>query len=102
VSLAQYGWNTKVGRDVLGPRQRLVGQAWGYHDLLRDYWTSASSGHPNGACFKNGHSSDKLAAALGVIMKNQDQFRRPLDAGAIAWFSSTLLPPTTGRKLSGG
>jgi len=56
-------------------------KAWGYHDLLCDYWTSASSGHPNGACFKKGHSSDKLAAALGVIMKNQDQFRRPLDAG---------------------
>jgi hypothetical protein len=56
-------------------------KAWGYHDLLCDYWTSASSGHPNGASFKNGLSSDKLAAALGFIMKNQDQFRRPLDAG---------------------
>ena len=56
-------------------------KAWGYHDLLCDYWTSASSGHPNGACFKNGHSSDKLVEALGFIMKNQDQFRRPLDAG---------------------
>ena len=56
-------------------------KAWGYHDLLCDYWTSASSDHPNGACFRNGHSSDKLAAALGFIMKNQDQFRRPLDAG---------------------
>lgn len=56
-------------------------KAWGYHDLLCDYWTSASSSHPDGACFKNGHSSDKLAAALGFIMKNQDQFGRPLDAG---------------------
>ena len=56
-------------------------KAWGYHDLLCDYWTSASSSHPNGACFKNGHSSAKLVEALGFIMKNQDQFRRPLDAG---------------------
>ena len=56
-------------------------KAWGYHDLLCDYWTSASSGHPDGASFKNGLSSDKLAEALGVIMKNQDHFRRPLDAG---------------------
>ena len=56
-------------------------KGWGYHDLLCDYWTSVSSGHPDGASFKNGHSSDKLAEALGVIMKNQDHFRRPLDAG---------------------
>ena len=56
-------------------------KGWGYHDLLCDYWISASSDHPDGACFKNGHSSEKLAAALGVIMKNQDQFRRPLDSG---------------------
>jgi hypothetical protein len=56
-------------------------KAWGYHDLVCDYWTSASPTHPIGASFKNGHSSDKLAETLGFIMKNQDQFTRPADAG---------------------
>ena len=36
-------------------------KVWGYHDLVCDYWTSASSAHPSGVCFKNGHGSDKLA-----------------------------------------
>ncbi|HEU0008031.1 MAG TPA: hypothetical protein VFS12_18755 [Terriglobia bacterium] len=56
-------------------------KAWGYHDLLCDYWTSSSPGHSSGVCFKNGHGSDKLADSLGFIMRNQDQFTRPADAG---------------------
>ncbi|MCI0620684.1 MAG: hypothetical protein L0387_03280 [Acidobacteria bacterium] len=56
-------------------------KGWGYHDLVCDYWTGSSSTHPSGACFKNGHGSDKLADTLGFIMKNQDQFRRAADAG---------------------
>ena len=54
-------------------------KAWGYHDLLCDYWTSASSAHPGGACFKNGHRSDKLAESLDFIMRNQNLFTRPAD-----------------------
>jgi hypothetical protein len=56
-------------------------KAWGYHDLLCDYWTPASSAHPGGACFKNGHRSDKLAESLDFIMRNQNLFTRPADAG---------------------
>jgi len=55
-------------------------KAWGYHDLLCDYWTSSSLAHPSGVCFKNGHGSDKLADSLGFIVRNQDQFTRPADA----------------------
>jgi len=57
-------------------------KAWGYHDLLCDYWTSSSPAHPSGVCFKNGHGSDKLADSLGFIMKNQNQFTWPADAGS--------------------
>jgi len=53
-------------------------KAWGYHDLVCG-WTSSSPGHSSGACFKNGHGSDKLADGLGFIMRNQDQFTRPAD-----------------------
>jgi hypothetical protein len=56
-------------------------KAWGYHDLLCDYWTSASSAHPGGASFKNGHRSEKLAEGLDFIMRNQNLFTRPADAG---------------------
>ena len=55
-------------------------KVWGYHDLVCD-WTSASSAHPSGVCFKNGHGSDKLADSLSFIMNNQDRFTRPADAG---------------------
>jgi hypothetical protein len=55
-------------------------KVWGYHDLVCD-WTSASSAHPSGVCFKNGHGSDKLADTLSFIMNNQDRFTRPADAG---------------------
>jgi hypothetical protein len=56
-------------------------KAWGYHDLICDYWTSSSPGHLSGVSFKNGHGSDKLADSLGFIMDNQDEFTRPADAG---------------------
>lgn len=58
-----------------------LAKAWGYHDLLCDYWTSASSSHPSGICFKDRYSSDKLTEALDLIMKHQDQFTRPVDSG---------------------
>ena len=53
----------------------------GYQDLVCDYWTWTSSAHPSGVRFKNGHRSDQLARTLDFIMKNQDQFTRPADAG---------------------
>ena len=56
-------------------------KAWGYHDLVCDYWMSSSPAHPSGVCFKNGNGSDRLADSLGFIMNNQDQFTRPADAG---------------------
>jgi hypothetical protein len=56
-------------------------RAGGYQDLVCDFQSSASLAHPNGACFGTRYSSDKLAASLGFIMKNQGQFTRPADAG---------------------
>ena len=56
-------------------------RAGGYQDLVCDFWSSTSLAHPSGACFGNRHSSDKLAAGLDFIMKNQDRFTRPADAG---------------------
>ena len=56
-------------------------KGWGYHDLVCDYWTSTSSAHPDGLCFKDGQESAKLAETLGFIMKNQHQFTRPADVG---------------------
>jgi len=56
-------------------------RAGGYQDLVCDFRASASLADPSGACFGNRHSSDKLAASLGFIMKNQGQFTRPADAG---------------------
>jgi hypothetical protein len=55
-------------------------RAGGYQDLVCDFWASASLAHPSGARFGNGHS-DKLAATLDFIMKDQGQFTRPADAG---------------------
>lgn len=55
-------------------------KAWGYHDLVCEYSTSASSDHPSGVWFQNGQASDKLAETLGFIMKNQGRFTRPADA----------------------
>jgi hypothetical protein len=54
-------------------------RAWGYYDLVCDYWMQATSAHARGACFKSGYYSDKLAETLDFIMKNQDQFTRPAD-----------------------
>ncbi len=56
-------------------------RAGGYQDLVCDFRASASLTHPSGACFGNRHSSDKLAATLDFILKNQGQFTRPADAG---------------------
>lgn len=56
-------------------------RARGYQDLVCDFWASASAAHPSGASFGNRYCSDKLAAALGFIVKNQGQFTRPADAG---------------------
>lgn len=56
-------------------------RAGGYQDLVCDFQASASPTHPSGACFGNRHFSDKLAATLDLIMKNQGQFTRPADAG---------------------
>ena len=55
-------------------------RAGGYQDLVCDYSTWASSAHPSGVRFWNGHHSDKLAQRLDFIMKNQDQFTRRADA----------------------
>lgn len=54
--------------------------ARGYQHRVCDYWTSASLSHPQGARFRNGYSSDQLAKALDLVMKNQGQFTRPVDA----------------------
>jgi hypothetical protein len=55
-------------------------RAGGYQDLVCDFGVLVSLAHPSGACFGNRHSSDKLAASLGFIMKNQGQFTHPADA----------------------
>jgi hypothetical protein len=56
-------------------------RAGGYQDLVCDFRASSSLAHPSGARFGNRHSSDKLAAILDFIMKNQGQFAHPADAG---------------------
>lgn len=56
-------------------------RAGGYQDLVCDFRASASLAHPSGASFGNRHSSNKLAATLDFILKNQGQFTRPADAG---------------------
>jgi hypothetical protein len=70
-------------------------KAWGYYDLVCDYWTWTSPTHPSGAGFKNGHSSDQLAETLDFIMKNQDQFTRPADA---CRDGLVLIDPPTGEE----
>jgi hypothetical protein len=66
-------------------------RSWGYQDRVCDYWIGASSAHPTGASFSNGHRSDILVQTLDFIMKNQDQFTSPVDA----WRTHTVLisPP---------
>jgi hypothetical protein len=56
-------------------------RAEGEQDLVCDYWTWTSSAHPSGVRFRNGHRSDELTQILDLIMKNQDRFTRPADAG---------------------
>jgi len=56
-------------------------KAGGYQDLVCECWRWASLAHPSGACFANKHYSNRLAQALGFIMKNQSLFTRPADAG---------------------
>jgi hypothetical protein len=56
-------------------------RAGGYQDLVCEFRASASLAPLRGACFGDRHSSDKLAATLDFIMRNQGQFRRPADAG---------------------
>ena len=56
-------------------------KAGGYQDLICDYWTSTFSEHSAGASFAGRNVSDRLALALGWIMKNQAQFTRAFDAG---------------------
>jgi hypothetical protein len=55
--------------------------AEGEQYLVCDYWTRTSSAHPSGVRFRNGYRSDQLAQSLDLIMRNQDQFTRPADAG---------------------
>jgi hypothetical protein len=55
-------------------------KAWGYHDLVCDYWTRTSPTHPSSVHFRNEYYSDTLAETLEFVMKNQDQFTRPSDA----------------------
>jgi hypothetical protein len=52
----------------------------GSNDLVCDYWTWTSSAHASGVRFTNGYHSDTLALTLDFIMRNQDQFTRPVDA----------------------
>lgn len=52
----------------------------GYEDLVCDYWTWASTDHPAGTRFRNGHSSEQLAETLEFLMMHQDRFTRPPDA----------------------
>ena len=54
--------------------------ARGYQRRVCDYRTSASLSHPQGARFRNGYASDQLARTLDLVMKNQAQFTRPVDA----------------------
>ena len=56
-------------------------RAGGYQDLVCDFRASASLAHPSGASFGNRPCSDKLAANLDFVLKNQGQFTRPADAG---------------------
>ena len=75
-------------------------RAWGYYDLVCDYWTWTSSAHPAGVLFRNSRNSGKLAETLDFIMKNQDQFTRPADAcrdGLIL-----IDPPTERERTEAG
>ena len=55
-------------------------KAGGYQDLVCDYWTWTSPAHASGVRFTNGFHSDGLGQTLDFVMKDQDQFTRPVDA----------------------
>ena len=64
----------------------------GYNYLVCDYWTRPSSAHARGVRFTNGYHPDTLALTLEFIMKNQDQFTRPVDVcrdGLVLIYSPT-------------
>jgi len=67
-------------------------------DLVCDDWTWTSSAHASGVR-TNGYHSDTLALTLDLIMKNQDQFTRPVDAcpdGLVL-----IYPPTEDERIAG-
>jgi hypothetical protein len=87
-------------------------KAEGYQDLVCDYWTWTSPAHASGSRFTNGYRSDRLGQTLDFIMKNQDQFTRPVDAcrdglvliyppteddriEASSWMERSIAPPPT-------
>ena len=53
----------------------------GYQFLICNFSTTSLLANPSGAHFANGYHSDQLAQTLGLIMKNQNQFTRPVNAG---------------------
>jgi hypothetical protein len=72
-------------------------KAGGEQDLVCDYRTRTSSAHASGVRFTNGYLSDTLALTLDFIMKNQDQFTRPVDAcrdGLVL-----IYPPTEDERI---
>ena len=69
----------------------------GSNDLVCDYWTWTSSAQTSGVHFANGYHSDTLALTLDFIMRNQDQFTRPVDAcrdGLVL-----IYPPTEDERI---
>jgi hypothetical protein len=87
-------------------------EAEGYQDLVCDYWTWTSPAHASGVRFTNGYHSGGLGQTLDFIMKNQDQFTRPVDAcrhglvliypptedeqiAASSWMERSMAPPPT-------
>lgn len=52
-----------------------------YQERVCDYSTCGSPAHPIGVLFTNNYHSDRLAQAFDFIMKNQDRFTHPEDAG---------------------
>ena len=72
-------------------------KAGGYQDLVCDYWTWTSPAHASGVRFTNGFHSDGLGQSLDFIMKNQDQFTRPVDACRHGFV--LIYPPTEVERL---
>jgi hypothetical protein len=73
------------------------GKAGGYDDRVCEYWKEISSTHPRGITFANGFNSEILAQTLEFIMKHQDQFTRPPDAGR---HGLILINPPTGEECT--